>query len=334
MRLLRLVYLLVGIGLLALVVSRTDLAEVGGRLAEVGAAGIAVVLVVYGLAFVADTASWQLTFPSLPFNGRWLCRLWRVRMIGEAFNTVLPAGSFGGEPAKAMLLKKRYHIVYAESAASLVLIRTTNLLAMIVFAAVGFVLMRNSEALIARFGSLAGVGLAALAVGVVGFFAVQRWRLASRLGRWLAGARLRGRLERFLAHIQDADNRFAGFYRQRPGHFAGALALSLSNWLLGTVELYCVMYFLGHPLSLTEAWSVEAVLQLVRTATFFIPAQLGALEASTVLMIGVLTGAPSLGLAAALVRRARDLVFIASGMGLGWLISFSPAVAISDSGEK
>ena len=68
-----------------------------------------------------------------------------------------------------------------------------------------------------------------------------------------------------------------------------------------------------------EAWLIETVAQLVRAGTFFIPASLGATEAAMVLVYEALVGAPSLGFAVALIRRARELLWIAWGLWLGWL---------------
>jgi hypothetical protein len=69
----------------------------------------------------------------------------------------------------------------------------------------------------------------------------------------------------------------------------------------------------------SEAWLIEAVAQLVRTGFFFVPASLGVTEAAMVLVYDALTGRPSLGFAVALIRRGRELVWIAWGLWLGWL---------------
>ena len=37
-----------------------------------------------------------------------LWSLWCIRQIGEAYNTITPLGTLGGEPVKAQLLKERH----------------------------------------------------------------------------------------------------------------------------------------------------------------------------------------------------------------------------------
>ena len=321
---LRILYLLVGLGLLGLVLLHTDLSQVGARLSDLGAPGAGALALVYLLAFLCDTAAWQLMLPSASVTRGWFYRLWKIRMVGEAFNLIVPAGSLGGEPVKAALLKKHEAIGYKEGAASLVMAKTVTLLTLLAFSGAGLVVMTTREALPPAYRLLAGLGFAALCLGVVGFFAVQRWKVASRLAAWAARFRAGRRLESALLHIQDVDDHFVQFYARRRGRFAAAAGLAMASWLLGASELYLIMGFLGQPVTWSEAWMMEAVVQLVRAGSFFIPANLGATEAGLVLLAEALTGQPAAGLAAAIVRRGRELLWVTWGLALGWRLSSLP----------
>jgi hypothetical protein len=78
-----------------------------------------------------------------------------------------------------------------------------------------------------------------------------------------------------------------------------------------------VFWFLGIPLTFGEVWIVEATTQFVRAATFFIPASLGAQEGAIILVCTALTGSPTTGVAVAVVRRLREIMWILWGMFLG-----------------
>lgn len=328
---LRVGFLAIGLLLLAVVLYNTDLGELGRQVVQVGWLGLLVVLVVYFFAFLADSLSWQLTLPSMPMSAKWIRRVFVVRAIGEAFNNITPFAGMGGEPVKAVLLKKYYAVDYREAAASILLARTTNLLALLPFLAIGFWLLLGDSRISTAVELIASAGLAALVVGVVLFYLVQRLRISSltgtRLSRWRIGARL----ESVLHHIRDFDERLASFYTRDRPRFAAALALAGVNWVLGALELYVVMWFLNYPISFWDAWIIETIAQLVRAGTFFIPLSIGAQEGAFMIIVAGLTGSPVAGLALALIRRVRELAWIVLGLGLG--SCFKPGTEQHDASE-
>jgi uncharacterized protein (TIRG00374 family) len=272
------------------------------------------------VSFVIDAWTWQMTLPSVPLDARWLYRLWKVRMVGEAVNATTPAAGMGGEPVKAVLLKRRYGIGYREGAASLVLARTINVLALLVFLGVGYVLVLRAPDLPPGYRAVAGAGLAASVVGVLAFWAIQRFRITSLAGTFAARFGAARRIESVLGHVRDVDDMLVGFYTRRRGRFAAAIALGFVAWWLGALEVWFVLRVLGHPLPFGDAWIIESVAQLVRLGVFFIPATLGAQEGAFFLVGEALAGSATLGVAVGLVRRCRDLVWIAWGFALAaWI---------------
>ena len=315
----RIFALLIGLGLLAFITAQTDLVEVWRGVIELGIWGALAVLGIYFVDFLIGVISWHPMLPSIRLELRWVYRLWKVRMVGEALNLVLPAASMGGEPVKVVLLRSSHGIGYHEGAASLIMAKTVNLLALLVFAAVGFAIMLRVEGMPEFFFPVAGIGLVALSLGVVGFFTVQRWRAASRLANRLARTRIGRSLERVLEHIQEMDEHFEHFYVGQRARFACTYVLGMSGWILGAAEVYVIMWFLGRPVSFADAWLIETVAQLARIGAFFIPASLGATEAALVMIYDALFGLSALGFTVAIIRRARELVWIAWGLWLGWL---------------
>lgn len=315
--LMRLLYFLIGIGLLVWIGSSVDLPAVAVQLQQVAPSLALAIVAAYFLAFLIDTMSWQLTLPSIDMKLHWLWRLWRVRMAGEALNSALPMASLGGEPAKVLMLKRRHGIGLSEATASLVMARTINLIGLILFLVAALVLALGDERLPENAKTASAIGLGALLTGVAGFFIVQSNGVSSWLLGFFRNGRLANRIGSLVSHIRELEDRFASFYARTPGRFALAVLLALINWVVGTVELWLTMRAVGVPVSFSDAVIIEGVTQLVRTGSFFIPLSLGAQEGAIVLIAGSLTGSPSAGLAAALVRRARELLWIVWGLWLG-----------------
>ena len=324
MKAIKFLYLLVGIGLLVYVFSETDLELLWSNLIATGW-GIFFVIAIYGIAFWVDTIAWQFTLPSTRLNLKWLYYLWKVRMVGAAFAKVLPFSAFGGAPVKGYLLKKYYGIGYKEGAASIILIESTHLISMVFFMASGVLLIHLNPDFPENYYLFSKLGLAALAVGIFGFYVIQRLKITSIAGGWLSLQGLGRRLEKFLSHLQEFDDRLVQFYTEKRTYFFGALGLNLLNWYLGALEIYIILYFLGHPISIAESIILETLVELVRAGTFFIPATLGTQEVAFLSATGAITGEPALGFATALLRRVREIVWFILGFVIGWQYSTSPS---------
>ena len=324
MRFLKTFYLLLGVVLLGFVVAEIDLVEVALQVAKVGY-GILVLVGIYFVAFAIDSVTWQMTIRGVPLDLRWAYRVWKLRMVGESFNAVIPAGGMGGEPVKASLMKTHYGINYREGAASLILAKTINMIALVLFLIGGFALMIEGRTLPKVYEYVAGAGLLAFTLGVFIFFVIQRLSVTSLTGTWISRWRIGRRVEDILHHIHDMDERLVHFYTLAKGRFAGALFLALVNWMLGVVEIYYALVFLDRPITWAEAWIIEAVAQMVRTGAFFIPAAIGVQEGAFLLVCGAITGSPPIGVAVSVIRRIREVIWIIWGFAVGALLSLRTA---------
>jgi len=321
LRFAKLLFLALGLALLAKVIADADLQQVSQHIARVGWKGIAFVMALHVLTFCTDVIGWQLTFRSVPLNSRWMWRLYSVRLAGEAFNNVLPAASVGGEPIKAALLKSHYRIGYREGTATLVLARTINTIALIVFLTAGFAFLLASDSFPRSMKLIAGAGLAALTAGTGVFFLLQWFKVGSLASKRLFRTRVGQKLDHLIHVIHDIDEHMVQFYRASHARFATALTLGFGNWVLGAVEVYFVMRFIGHPVNFTDAWIIEAMAQMMRAGTFFIPASIGVQDGTFVFVCRAITGATATGVAVAAVRRCREIIWIALGLGFYWLYS-------------
>jgi len=136
----RLIALLLGFVLFALVLAHTDLAAAWAQVRIFGLLGLGAVIGVYCIEFLGDTASWQLLIEKMPLSAVWLRRLFAVRLVGEAVNAVTPLGGMGGEPIKVLLLRRRHGLEMHVSAPSLVVTKTVNMIALVPFLAGAFAL--------------------------------------------------------------------------------------------------------------------------------------------------------------------------------------------------
>lgn len=314
-----------GAALFAWILHNSDLGEVAAILGRIGWPGVATILAIFGAGFAADVVSWLLMFRTLPTTGLWLWRIWLVQMVGEALNVVTPFGSFGGEPFKALLLKRHYSVSYTEGSASLLLIQTVNSLAQVPFLLVAVGLLVHRHLLPA---TLEHIILAASLV-ISGFMILVLVALHSRLLAALHARLERSRWSRFdaaLRVLEDIEGRLFFFLRESPKRFAVSYVLAFTTWMSGAVEMMIIFHFLGYPISFTDAWLIEGIVSIARSVSFFIPAHLGIQDGAIALLAGALTGSPDVGIAVALARRARELSWSAIGLGIGGWFSIRKPV--------
>ena len=87
-----------------------------------------------------------------------------------------------------------------------------------------------------------------------------------------------------LHQLNSLDSLMSGYYRRYPGRFVKSIGYALIGWMGGLGELYFTLYFLGHEVSFTDLWIIEALSQLVRVGSFFIPLSIGAQEGGLALI--------------------------------------------------
>jgi uncharacterized protein (TIRG00374 family) len=314
------VMLALGVSLLGVILYQTDLGEVGQHLLSLGWGGCGVLFAIFLVGFVALAGSWLVTLPGIAPSPAWLLRFWRVLMVGSALAEVTPLAGLGGEPVKAFLLKRHYEIRYRDATASLVLARMTDLIAQVIFMALGFALMSGMDLPLSyRIGAAAGLGVFSLAIAL--FYLVQQRRALSWLqrrvqGGWL-GPRLETRAAQALDSLRDVERNLLDFYSQQRGRFALSVALSLIDWAAGAAATWAALNFHGFPIGVADAIVIESFVILVRSALFFVPADVGTQEGALLLICSAVTGSPTLAVALAAIRRARDIVWIAWGLAIG-----------------
>ena len=116
------------------------------------------------------------------------------------------------------------------------------------------------------------------------------------------------------ATLGRVDDALGQFYRTAPRRLALSIAFHFVAWLLGSVETWLILKFLGVEVSLATATVIEAFGTAIRVATFLIPASLGALEGGFVAIFLALGLSAPTAISFSLVRRIREVAWIAIGL--------------------
>tara|TARA_A100001011_G_C14293165_1_gene837171 strand:- start:1481 stop:2461 length:981 start_codon:yes stop_codon:yes gene_type:complete len=306
----KILFFLLGLALFSYFLSLSNLNNILNQIIFLGFNGFFLIFSIFILYFGSDSVSWQMTFTSIRFNLSWAGRFFVIRMIGEAYNNILPAASLGGEPLKAWILKTNYNISYVDSTSALIISKTVSMLSLVLLIGFAFFLSLDNSEVSFTHKKTAILLLVIAIFSLFTFFVLQRNRVLSKIARFLIERTSKMKFKKFLEDVENVDNTFNRFYSTNKIRLALSFLFASLNWFFGVIELYLIFLFLGRPLTLEDAIILESLIQLVRTMTFFIPSAIGTQEGAFFVGSEILLGSAELGLSASLVRRARDLVWI------------------------
>lgn len=297
-----------GAALLLVLIAQQGFSQVIAALAVAGL-GMLGVTAYHLVPMLVDTLAWQVLLPGryhLPlFDLLWM------RWLAESVNNLLPVAQVGGEFLKARLLMLR-QVSGSIAGASAVVDLTTTVIAQVIFAASGVLLLaqrRNAEQATLEF--LVGIGV--FGVLILGFYLAQRAGLFFLLARVLE--RLVGNRDWFsLSGNGLALDRAVGELYRRQRVFWLACLLHLLAWVLGAGEVWLALYALGHPSTLADAFILESLIMAVRAAAFTVPGALGVQEGGFMVIAPLVGLQPETGLALSLVKRVRELLLGIPGL--------------------
>ena len=309
---LRFAAVLMGVALLAWVLSRTDVHILAKQTKAVGW-GLAAVILLGGVSHVIKTWCWRLTFlcdlRSVSYR-----RTFGLRLISEGTGKLGIAGLVLGEGARVMLLGSSVPV--ADSVSSVTLDRGLYVVTSAVVSVAGIIaalaLVSLSEAW--RMYSLLLAGLLVLLLVASVVVLQRRWLVLSgctqTIGRlpWL-----RGWLANKRPVIASAENKLLQFCHETPVRFWGSLSLNLACHGLAILEVYLLLHFMGVRVSLAEAFVLEALTKLVNALGALIPGNIGTYEGGNMILAKLIGIGSATGLTLSLCRRVRSLFWSAIG---------------------
>jgi len=294
-------------------------------MASVGTAGFALLLLPQLTAIALESWGWKLAFRVIGRDLRFATLL-RVRLSTEALAQSLPLGVAFAESVKPLLLRRHAGVPAAESVAGMAarkyLLLFSQSLYVLALGALGFAGLQAASA--ATIGA-AGLGVITIATGAVFLLmalgmacALRNSGVARGALSWLRHVPL-AQLQRWLAERERAftatDTAVSGYFRAPVRRSLAPAVFFLAAWWVESIETYLILRALGVEASFLTLASLEVVLCIVRNVAFVVPAGLGVQDLGYVALLAALgvPDAASLGAAFVLMKRGKELFWIAAG---------------------
>jgi putative membrane protein len=284
-------------------------------LSTLSLAGVGLLLVplFHVIPLILDAAAVRVFFPTGTGGGS-LRDTILTRWVGESANSLMPAGQLGGPVLMVRQLVQR-GIALPLAAAAITVSTTFQLMSQIVFALLGVAVFAATSDYV-RHGNVRtalAISFVVLALFLISFFFVQKrglFRSALRpAARFLAPRNLAG----LVGHAQAIDKTVSETYAKK-SEGAASFGLNLLAWLIGTGEVYLILWLLKAPVGWQSALILESLGQAIRSAAFAIPGSLGVQEGGYILLAPLAGLHPETALALSLAKRAREFLLGVPGL--------------------
>ena len=310
---LRILFIAVGAVLLVALVRKIGMQTIIDNIREVGWRFIPILFLSF-CWYALYTSGWMQFLNNLGGNGIGFWELFRIKVTGEAVNTMTPANFIGGDPMRIYLLRKNFPL--SEGAASVVVDRTlasaATVLVVVLGIVVGFLTLHTLPANIKY-----GVPIAAIvSIGFMAFVLIHQRRgffslvisISQRLGiKENFSEKTVRRFRQLDAHIID-------FYKANHRGFLIAMFCHVAGRLLGVIEVYAVGRIASDDFTLFAALMLTALAPMVNVVFAFIPGAFGVMEGAYSGVLYLLHINPAIGITIQIAKRLRAAFWIALGL--------------------
>ena len=230
----------------------------------------------------------------------------RLRLVREGVDSLLPVAQIGGEILSVGLLARRgVPAALAGAGTALDLLMEAATLPLVGLAGLALLWLLGNDVR----GSAWVLGLVALSAAAAGGFALaQRFglmRLVEAIARRLPGRlQVDGLHEALLARLRDKRA------------VSTAAMLHVAAWSGGMFEVWLALRALGHPVGIGAAFVIESIGMLGRGAGFAVPGSLGVQEGGFVAGAALCGLGPEAALALSALKRVREIAVGALGLAL------------------
>jgi uncharacterized protein (TIRG00374 family) len=317
-RRLRLGVFVAGLALAAAIILQTGLGTLASELARAWWVVLPLV-VLWGGVYACNTAAWRgllRTEPAYPGP----VRIFAITVTSFALNYLTPVVSLGGEAYRVAAVQP--WLGRRRAAGSVVQYRLLHSLAHMLFILTAVVAavwaLPPTAAGFRVLAAAAALGLLLAWVIILGHRDGVLERCLDLLRRIPLVRRYLTPLEARRETLKALDCQITDAYREHPGPFWRAIGLEYLSRCLTALEIALIIWGLGLGWQPFTAMVASGLSSALANLLFFIPFELGAREGGLFVTFGLLGIGAEHGVAAALLTRLRELVWMIAGLGLVW----------------
>jgi uncharacterized protein (TIRG00374 family) len=276
-------------------------------LQKIGWGGFGMILLTTFLAYLSATIGWKFCLPKTRYS---ILQLFMIRHIGEVVTLINPTSIVGGEATKWTLMNDdqvgKKEVAVSIMVSRIILIYTQLICFGIVF--ISLLLYNNSfpVAITRTIGIFYGV------IFLVILFIWYRYKTTDAT---IIQSEKKGLLYKYLFKLQKVVIASFSFFKTQPKAVLWSSISGLLHWVIGALEIYLILYYLGYQCTLSQAIFIDLGVVFFKTAGASIPGQVGIEELGNKMMLEMIgINSAEVWVTLSLVRRARQIFWICFGL--------------------
>lgn len=305
-------FLIFGAILLVILIRKIGISSIIDNMSSLGFRFIPIFAIGF-IWYLFYTFAWSQFLQRLS-NGIPFWKLFRIKISGEAVNTLTPVNFLGGDPLRIHLLKKNFETT--EGAASVVVDRTLHsvatLLVIIFGITASFIMIEGLPANI-KFGVPMVVLVAVIFMAFIlvhqhkGFFSLfMSLCIRLRIKKSFS--------EKTIARFEELDEHIIDFYKTNRRGFLIALACHTVGRFLGIIEIYAIGKCVSDEFTIFTALVLCALSPMINAVFTFVPGALGIMEGAYSGVLYLLHLDPAIGITIQITKRVRAALWILLGL--------------------
>lgn len=311
------IFALLGLVLFAYFVRKAGVSQIIDGIKRLGV-GFLLILGISALRQIARSLAWTRCFES-PYSLRFR-DAFTARVMGDALGNIIPLASVAvSEPSKAAFVTDRVPLLASLSALALENIFYSLSVAIFIFSGTAALLLTFPLKPALRYASFGTLAVTMLVVPLGYLIIRKQWKFLSGPMLFLRGRGLgQTWTEKTIPRARSLEDRIYGFYERNSDRLLLILALEMCFHMAGVLEIYTTLWFISDIVAptLLTAFILESVNRVINIVFKFIPFRLGVDEAGTGMLAKALGFTQAIGVALAIVRKARDMFWTALGVAL------------------
>lgn len=300
------VFVIILIGLIWFI-RGTDMNAMSISLQKIGWGGFGIILSTTFFAYLSATIGWKFCLPKTRYS---ILQLFMIRHIGEVVTLINPTSIVGGEATKWTLMNDdqvgKKDVAVSIMVSRIILIYTQLICFGIVF--ISLLLSNNTF----PFVITRTIGIFYGATFLIMLFIWYRYKTTDPTN---IHSEKKGLLYQYLYKLQTVVASSFSFFKNQPKAVVWSSVFGLLHWIIGALEIYLILYYLGFQCTLSQAIFIDLGVVFFKTAGASIPGQVGIEELGNKMMLEMIgISNTEVWIILSLVRRARQICWICFGL--------------------